>query len=87
MLFASFLSLQKGSACAARAQKDFIFLKRRTDCHGAKAPRNDGGGERIAARLAAVSPVGSVGASASQRCPPDTRTAMTKTIYDIQKKL
>ena len=25
-----------------------------------------------------ISPAGSVGASASQRCPPDTRTAMTK---------
>ena len=36
-----------------------------------------GKGERIATRLAAVSPTGSVGASASQRCPPDTRTAMT----------
>ena len=35
-------------------------------------------GKRIAARLTAVSPAGSVGASASQRCPPDTRTAMTK---------
>ena len=34
--------------------------------------------ERIAAHLAAVSPAGSVGASASQRCPPDTRTAMTE---------
>ena len=34
--------------------------------------------ERIAAHLTAVSPAGSVGASASQRCPPDTRTAMTK---------
>jgi len=33
--------------------------------------------ERIAAHLTAVSPAGSVGASASQRCPPDTRTAMT----------
>ena len=33
--------------------------------------------ERIAAHLAAVSPAGSVGASALQRCPPDTRTAMT----------
>ncbi len=54
-----------------------IPLKRETDCHGAKAPRNDRG-VRIAARLAAVSPAGSVGASASQRCPPDTRTAMTK---------
>ena len=41
--------------------------------------RNDEEGEgRIAARLTAVSPAGSVGASASQRCPPDTRTAMTK---------
>ena len=40
--------------------------------------RNDeGDGKRIAARLTAVSPAGSVGASASQRCPPDTRTAMT----------
>ena len=37
-----------------------------------------GVGKRIAARLTAVSPAGSVGASASQRCPPDTRTAMTK---------
>ena len=35
-------------------------------------------GKRIAAHLTAVSPAGSVGASASQRCPPDTRTAMTK---------
>ena len=33
--------------------------------------------ERIAARLTPVSPAGSVGASASQRCPPDTHTAMT----------
>ena len=32
--------------------------------------------ERIATRLTAVSPAGSVGASASQRCPQDTRTAM-----------
>ena len=32
---------------------------------------------RIATRLAAVSPAGSVGASAPQRCPQDTRTAMT----------
>ena len=40
--------------------------------------RNDeGDGKRIATRLTAVSPAGSVGASASQRCPPDTRTAMT----------
>ena len=37
-----------------------------------------GEGKRIAAHLAAVSPAGSVGASASQRCPPDTRIAMTK---------
>ena len=37
----------------------------------------EGVGKRIAARLTAVSPAGSVGASASQRCPPDTRTAMT----------
>ena len=34
--------------------------------------------KRIAAHLAEVSPAGSVGASASQRCPPDTRTAMTR---------
>ena len=33
--------------------------------------------EQIATHLAVVSPTGSVGASASQRCPPDTRTAMT----------
>ena len=33
--------------------------------------------ERIAAHPTAVSHAGSVGASASQRCPPDTRTAMT----------
>ena len=33
---------------------------------------------RIATHLAAVSPAGSVGASALQRCPPDTRTAMTE---------
>ena len=41
--------------------------------------------ERSAARLAAVSPAGSVGASASQRCPPDTRTAMTKYLYNTKK--
>ena len=36
-------------------------------------------GRRIATHLTAVSPAGSVGASAPQRCPPDTRTfAMTK---------
>ena len=34
--------------------------------------------KQIATRLTAVSPAGSVGASASQRCPPDTRTAMTE---------
>ena len=52
-------------------------LKRETDCHGAKAPRNDEGVRgRIATHLTAISPAGSVGASASQRCPPDTRTAM-----------
>ena len=40
--------------------------------------RNDEKGrKRIAAHLTAVSPAGSVGAPASQRCPPDTRTAMT----------
>ena len=33
--------------------------------------------ERIATHLSAVSPAGSVGASAPQRCPQDTRTAMT----------
>jgi len=33
--------------------------------------------ERNAARLTAVSAAGSLGASASQRCPPDTHTAMT----------
>ena len=33
--------------------------------------------KRIVAHLTAVSPAGSVGASASQRCPPDTHTAMT----------
>ncbi len=44
--------------------------------------RNDeGDGKRIATRLTAVSPAGSVGASASQRCPPDTRTAMTAFLY------
>ena len=40
--------------------------------------------KRIATHLTAVSPAGSVGDSASQRCPPDTRTAMTgsvKTAY------
>ena len=45
----------------AKREKIRIFLKR----------------ERIATRLTSVSPAGSVGASASQRCPPDTRTAMT----------
>ena len=46
--------------------------------------RNDEKGrKRIAARLAAVSPAGSVGASASQRCPPDTRTAMTGRRFSV----
>ena len=61
---------------SAKRERIRNILKRGTDCHGAKAPRNDRG-VRIAARLAAVSPAGSVGASASQRCPSDTRTAMT----------
>ena len=39
---------------------------------------DEGEKERIAVHLTAVSPAGSVGASALQRCPPDTRTfAMT----------
>ena len=46
--------------------------------------RNDEEWEkRIATRLAAVSPAGSVGASASQRCPPDTRTAMTERRFSV----
>ena len=49
--------------------------------------RNDEKGRKqIAARLAAVSPAGSVGASASQRCPPDTRTAMTKRFVILSAK-
>ena len=42
--------------------------------------------ERIATHLAAVSPAGSVGASASQRCPPDTCTAMTKQLVILSAK-
>ena len=38
---------------------------------------NDNGGTDCHSRLH-ISPAGSVGASALQRCPPDTRTAMTK---------
>ena len=57
----------------------FVGLKRRNGLpqplHGFAMTRE---GKRIAARLATVSPAGSVGASALQRCPPDTRTAMTK---------
>ena len=34
--------------------------------------------EKRIATAVYVSPAGSVGASASQRCPPDTRTAMTR---------
>ena len=34
--------------------------------------------KRIAVRLAEVAPAGSVGASALQRCPPDTHTAITR---------
>ena len=60
-------------------KESVIPFKRETDCHTPDGVRNDEEwGKRIAARLAAVSPAGSVGASASQRCPPDTRTAMTK---------
>ena len=59
-------------------KESVIPFKRETDCHTPDGVRNDEEwGKRIAARLAAVSPAGSVGASASQRCPPDTRTAMT----------
>ena len=36
--------------------------------------------------LTAVSPAGSVGASALQRCPPDTRTAMTKRFVILNAK-
>ena len=54
-------------------------LKGETDCRGAKAPRNDKEARKRIATAVYVSPAGSVGASASQRCPPDTRTfAMTK---------
>ena len=60
----------------------FVGLKRRNGLpqplHGFAMTRE---GKRIAARLAAVSPAGSVGASALQRCPPDTRTAMTKGVF------
>ena len=42
-------------------------LKGKTDCHTPNGARNDAGArERIAARLAAVSPASSVGAFASQ---------------------
>ena len=61
-------------------------LEKETDCHGRlHGFAMTGDLERIAARLAAVSHAGSVGASASQRCPPDTRTAMTKYLYNTKK--
>ena len=64
---------------SAKHERIRNILKKRTDCHsrlhGFAMTR---GRERIAAHLTAVSPAGSVGASASQRCPPDTRTAMTE---------
>ena len=61
-------------------------LKRKTDCHSRlHGFAMTGDLERIAARLAAVSHAGSVGASASQRCPPDTRTALTKYLYNTKK--
>ena len=51
--------------------------EKRIAAHLSVPAMTKGARERIAARLTAVSPVGSVGASASQWCPPDTRTAMT----------
>ena len=60
-------------------KESVIPLKGKTDCRAPYGARNDEEGEKwIATRLAEVSPAGSVGASALQRCPPNTRTfAMT----------
>ena len=85
----------------AKRERIRLPFKRETDCHSRLHgfAMTKGVGKRIATHLTAVSPAGSVGASASQRCPPDTRTAMTRTtanrtfygvrndkdIYDIQK--
>ena len=41
VFFPLFLSRQKGCACAARAQNDFIFKKRKTDCHAPFGARKD----------------------------------------------
>ena len=56
--------MQHVGARAARAQENFIILK----------------GRNGLPQSLCVSPAGSVGASALQRCPPDTRTAMASHI-------
>ena len=63
----------------AKRERIRLPFKRETDCHSRLHgfAMTKGVGKRIATHLAAVSPAGSVGASALQRCPPDTRTAMT----------
>ena len=71
---------------SAERERIRISLERETDCRTPCGVRNDEEGEkRIAARPTAVSPAGSVGASASQRCPPDAHTAMTKYLYNTKK--
>ena len=72
----------RGSGCPAETfakrpwESASPFAKERIAAHLSVLAMTRGV-ERIATRLAAVSPVGSVGASAPQRCPQDTRTAMT----------
>ena len=72
----------RGSGCPAETsakrpwESASTFAKERIAAHLSVLAMTRGV-ERIATRLAAVSPAGSVGASAPQRCPQDTRTAMT----------
>ena len=72
----------RGSGCPAETsakrpwESASTFAKERIAAHLSVLAMTRGV-ERIATRLSAVSPAGSVGASAPQRCPQDTRTAMT----------
>ena len=72
----------RGSGCPAETsakrpwESASPFAKERIAAHLSVLAMTRGV-ERIATRLSAVSPAGSVGASAPQRCPQDTRTAMT----------
>ena len=76
---AAFVTTKRFVILRAKRERIRISLKRKTDCpsrsRGFAMTKAE---ERIAAHLTAVSPADSVGASASQRCPPDTRTAMIR---------